>query len=378
MAGTNETQGPTIRAALETAWDAASGASNPTPAASSAPATPAAEPAGALELAETPRAYNKDEKGRFAKKATGEPQAAAVTGTESDPAAGGDGTTGAEPKAEAAPVVPAKTATPAPASWKPEAKKAWSGLPAEVQAEVVRREREVSAALARAAPGAKLGAEVEKIVAPYRQMMEAEGSTWQAGLASHLQMSAVVRQGTPQQKANLVAGIMAQFAVEPGDVATAFEGLVRHGGQRQPQPLSTDPKVEHLAAQVEELAAYHNAIMDREAAEGYEEVAALPHFEELRETMAEILTTPLAQTRNMSFKEAYRAALALHPELEEEVLAARLAEREAKTRAEQAAEVERAKKASVSIAPRPGASMAPPRQKMDRSAAVQAAVDKHW
>jgi hypothetical protein len=373
----------TMRGALEKAWETTAMPGESTPPA----ASPTPEPKSELAPSQEPAVPElestgtdtggRDARGRFAKK-TGAP--AIIEADAAAKPAAGQAIEEEDAKVTAkGAAAPPKAARPAPASWKPEAKKLWGDLPLEAQDEVLRREREVSVTLARAAPGAKLGAELERIIAPYKEMMAFEKSTWQDGLANHLQMSAVVRHGTPQQKAELVAGIMAQYGVAPGDVATAFEQFMQRGGGRQTAPPSpaSDPLVQHLARKVQELSAYHEAAIEQQAETGLEEVMALPHFEELRDTMAEILETSLAQTRNMSYQDAYRAALALHPELQEQVVTARLAEREAEVRSRQAEDVARAKKAAASIAPRPGAALGAPR-KMDRPTAVRTAVDKFW
>ena len=283
---------------------------------------------------------------------------------------------------------PEKPAVAAPVGWQGEARAAWSALPDAVKTEVMRREREVAVSLARAKPASVAYAELQKTLAPYKQMMEAEGGTWQQGLQSHLQTAALLRMGSLQQKAAFAAQTMLAFGIDPGAVADAY-AAAQGGGQAPAQaaavrpaqslPYQPDPRVDNLMAQFETMRAQQEAVYDQQALQEIEAVAHFPHFEELSEEIEHLLTTVrLPGGRELTLQVAYNMAIAAHPELAQEELARQLAARESEQRAKLSEQAAAAKAASASISGRSTVGNGARSRPKDLGSAVDAAFDQFW
>lgn len=133
-----------------------------------------------------------------------------------------------------------------PDSWSPAAKAKFSTLDPDIQAEIARREAEVHKGFTRQDEHRNLGKTFEQAVQPYMAMIRSEGSDPVRATAALLQSAYTLRSGSPDQKEQLVLGLMSQFQIDPNRV---FQRLA--GGQSQQQ--QSDPQVVQLRQTVEQL-----------------------------------------------------------------------------------------------------------------------------
>jgi hypothetical protein len=254
-----------------------------------------AEPVAAS--AEAPEGRTRDEHGRFAAKETAE---AAHPGARPDPAAGSPAVEpGAEPPAALKP----------PISWKALAREAWAELPAAVQAEVSRREREIDQRLNESAEMRKMGERLAQVAEPFREFIAAEGSDPVTAAHNMFQTAAQLRVGTPGQKAQLIAHLVNQFGVDVQllDRSLAGQGIPQQAMQPQ-QPLH-DPRLDQLLA----ARAVARAAKDAEVqANADQEVASFGEghefFEDVREVMADLVESAQRRGQNLSLEQAYEKA----------------------------------------------------------------------
>lgn len=293
---------PSLREALEAAFDEP--ATPPAPVADdvTAPAEPPADetPAQAAQRA-------RDESGKFTK----QPKAP-------KPAVEAQKPVLAPPKV-APPVDQAKPPAPdlkAPSSWKPLAREAWGQAPEAIRAEVLRREKEVAQALEASAEDRKFAGTLRETLRPYEAQIRAEGSTPERAVGNLLQTAMALRTAPPHHKAGLVAGIIRDYGVPLEGLVAALQGQPVPQGQHQTQ---FDPA--QLADQVQERlmaklrAEKESALMERagkhlEAFLGDKEFAA-----ELREDMADIIDRAARRGRQLTLEQAYQLAAKEHPEV---------------------------------------------------------------
>lgn len=277
----------------------------------------------------------------------------------------------AKPTVTGAPAAGATETVKPPQSWKPLAREKWAALPAEVQQEVARREKEIASALSESAPAKRFQDEFRQTLAPYAPMLGQADPIKTVG--SLLQSAYVLNHAPAQQKAQLLARMVKQFGVDVGALDEALQGVLQ-GQPAQAQapsqgaPSAVDPS--QIAAQVrQQLMQEMGAQRVAEAAQSFQ--AESPEFlEDLKPEIAGILKAGLAK----DLKSAYNRALSMHRGDPQSEIGAVLRQREAAQQANaQQASTQRAKLAASSVKSQP-AGAAAPQQAMDRREQLRAAL----
>ncbi len=272
------------------------------------------------------------------------------------------GGSGAEaPAKAAAPAAPAK----APRSWSAEAKAAFATLPPAVQQDVLRREREISQGLERTAPARQHFERFSEVTKPFEPLLQAYGVDAIDAVKTLFSTRAALEIGTPEQKAQIVAGIVHDFGI---DVAALDELLVKRGPVQPfraappPPPPARDPEVQALLE-------HFKAVKVEKATAEIDKIASLPHFEELRDDIADVVESFHAAGRTISLESAYKRALAMNPDLEPASAAPPQISKS------QAAAILASRNAASSVAgaPRTGTEAAPTDRRSQIAAAFEAA-----
>jgi len=194
----------------------------------------------------------RDESGRFAKAPS---EAVAKEPKESkEPAAEPPSATPSQGPDSAQ--APERDINRAPSTWKPTARAEWEKLPPTVRAEIHRRETDFMNGQSQLLPDARFGKAVAEVVAPYRMLIEAEGGTPERAIADLMRTAALFRVGTPQQKAQALAGIAKQFNIDIGQPAA-------QPGQPTQQAYQ-DPRVDGLLAHLQSEAQQRQAAEQRQ------------------------------------------------------------------------------------------------------------------
>lgn len=217
-----------------------------------------------------------------------------------------------KPNDNTAPVTVQPTVKP-PRSWSAEAKAAFAALPEPVKQDVLRREKEISQGLELAAPARKHYESFQEVVKPFQPLFDAYGvSDPLAAIKPLLVTRATLEIGNPEQKAQLLANLVHEFGV---DVQLLDSHLVKRGPVQpfrpaRPAPApQRDPEVQML------LDHFKEARVAKAEAE-IASVESLPHFEDLREDIADVVEAFATNGKNISLKDAYTRALAMNPSLE--------------------------------------------------------------
>jgi hypothetical protein len=307
---------------------------SPEPQGLAAPETPIGEP---QETAAEARA--RDEKGRFAK-------------AQADAAA--------KPlEAPAKPVTP-QTGTPtppvvdvrAPQSWKPTIREKFAALPAEVQQEVIRREREIATTMQESAEARQGYQRFRETLAPFEHMIRSGGADPYQTVGSLMQTAMALQTGAPGNKAGIVANLIRHYGVDLNLLASTLEGQPVAPQEQQPY---RDPRVDQLMAQVEQARSYKQQQLAQEATRLIGEIQGEEFFADVKDAMADILEVAAKRDVAMTPKEAYNRAVWADPHVAE-VLQQRQAAKQAGNRI---GSTQRAQAAAASIKGSPAVGGAP-------------------
>ena len=334
----------TIRDALEAAVPDEETIDTPTaepavePAVEAAPEPVEAEPAAEISAekaeVEPAKSRKRDDSGKFAKTAEQGDTPSITPGPKSEP----------------------KVAEKAPASWRPETREHWASLPADVKAEVMRREQEVQRTLQETAEARKFTEQLQNVIRPYEMFIKAEGSNPLQAIDNLMATAARLRTAPAPDLANMVAGIVKQFGVgrfgnsfiEALDSALAGEVPKVDPVQNQVQQVLQQQlaPVQQFMSQFQQAQLAQQQQVQQQAVSEVQQFIEKAEFgDDVREEMADIMELASRRGREVSLADAYKQACLVNPRVRA-VLESRA---KAKGAAQLTATAQRAKAAAVSV-----------------------------
>jgi hypothetical protein len=241
---------------------------------------------------------------------------------------------------EAAPVE-TKPAIAPPGNWKDgDRAKYWATLTPEVQAELVKREQEVTHGMTKMDEERQLGRQIKDVVTPYLATIQAEGGTPVTAVQSLLNTAHVLRTADPYTKAAHVAQVIKQFNVDLNLLGQNVQG--HQPPQADPMLMTMQQKLEMVEKQLLEQTNLQRAQEDAKVQSEIVKFQSDPsnkYFEQVKPEMVKLLSAGVAQT----LPEAYQIAIMANPTVRPLVLAEQSAE------AGKRNEVAAKKKAAVSV-----------------------------
>jgi flagellar biosynthesis/type III secretory pathway chaperone len=208
----------------------------------------------------------------------------------------------------------------APESWKPVAREHWAKLPAEVQQEVARREKEITQTLQQTAQQRKLAEHFTESVRPFEAMIRAENRDPVTAASELFATAAMLRMGSPVQKAQLVANMVKNFGI-PIDALDA--ALV---GEQIPDEDSKlarliDQRLQPVNQFINEVQTLKQRRTETVSTEVQTEIEAFANdpanefFADLRDTMADLMEVASKNGRRLTLRDAYDRAVLLTPDV---------------------------------------------------------------
>lgn len=359
-----------LRDDVTAALDADIAANTETPATETGTVTPTA---GGEETPAVGPA--RDESGRFAPKDAPEPIKAPVK-PELQPAAAAPLPSATLPSATL-PGAP-KPLRP-PGGWKPEAKAEWDKLPPQVQAEVVRRERETYHTLQTTAQTRQAFQAFQQVLAPFQANIAAYGGDAVNMIQTLARVDSTLRFGTSHEKATALAEIIKSSGVDITALDNALAGLPAPEETQQEERFQRLIEerlgpVNDMLSQIQSARQASQQHVAQTAVSELEQFAQKVDIEPVRETMADLIERAAARGEAMTYDQAYEQAAWLHPELRRSMIA-----REQAQLGQQATQAAaRARAASVSVSGAPA--LAPPGsngQDLSLRDTISAAIDAH-
>jgi len=246
----------------------------------------------------------------------------------------------------------------APTSWSADAKAKWATLDPSIQAEIARREKNMSEG------GQKWSEEkrgYEETLAPVRTMAQRYGVNEREGLNRLLAANDYLERD-PQAA---IAWLAQSYGVDLSSLNQTLE-----------ERPKADPMVSQLHQELNNLKA---SLQEREAQEIHAELskfASAPgheHFDKVRVPMGKLISQGLAS----SMEEAYEKAVWADPELRASLIAAQTATQQADRKAKEQADKARRGAISVNGSPSTGATPVPKREYETVEEATRAAWATH-
>lgn len=211
----------------------------------------------------------------------------------------------------------------APGTWSPQAREHWNTVPAEVREEVWKREKEVSRALTTSATARAFQNEFNQAMQPFMSFIQAEGVQPLQAATYMMQNAAILRVGSVQQKAELVANIIGQWGIDLQLLDRMLEAQMK--GQRyQPGPNDNQaPPPNQIQAMinqaiqplVQQQQQSQRALLQQVEAEVDAELnqfaAEHEFYEDVKDDMADILEVASRRGVKMTLTEAYERATLL-------------------------------------------------------------------
>ena len=213
----------------------------------------------------------------------------------------------------------------APASWKKEAKGEWAALPLQARQEIHRREMEVQRVLNETAPIRQEIQQFKEVVSPYMARIQSLGATPIQAVSHLLQADYSLATGTPQQKAQFIDKLLQDYNVDIAELDAAISR--RLGGQPQQQSQGFDPnqisqlvqqQLQQALAPIYQQRQQQEQQIVQQAAMTIEQMSLdpkYPHFEAVREDMADLMELNSRRGIYISVEQAYNKAVGMNPEL---------------------------------------------------------------
>ncbi len=253
-----------------------------------------------------------------------------------DPAAKPDATQ-AEPEQAAKAEQEPSAEDAAPSSWKRDVAEKWAELPAEVKAEIQRRETEYHKGIEQYKPAVQFAQEMNAAITPYFRNIQASGVPAPQAMNHLLMIEDKLRNGDEQAKLQTLAKIAADYGIDLQKV-----GQTQH-----------DPRMWQMEQQLQQermmRETYQRSQTDREnqavtsEIEAFAQAEGHEHFEVVKQDMATMLQSGMAQ----SLQDAYDKAVWARPELRQSLVEKERTE--AEKRATEQAQRTKAKSAAVGV-----------------------------
>jgi hypothetical protein len=257
----------------------------------------------------------------------------------------------------------------------------WDAIDVEVKQEVTRREREVTKVLNDSATARQTLGTLQQTVAPYQQRLQAMGADPIRAVGELLKADYLLATGPKRARAELIAKFIKDYDVDIAELDNVLSG------QAPVNPV--DSRVEQLLQQ--RLAPFQQFLTQQQQNAQQQKVQEeqrmqatiaemstspeFPHFDSVRDTMADLIEINTRKGITLSLKECYNKAVAMDPHVSAELAAKAGHDNVAKLVAERNAKAQRAKHASSSISGAPVGARAVTPPASDRRATLAAAYD---
>lgn len=279
--------------------------------------TPVSAPAPAIEAPATPQPITADPKDRrevIKQAMNGQTAASRLRDEQGKFTAPGTKPTGTPPPQTEPPKRPAM-----PNTWNKELAPFWDQAPLEIVNRAIAREEEMKRGIEPLKTAKQQYDEIMAEIAPYEPLLKASNSTPKQAIANLFRTAALLRTGSPAEKAAAVSGILRDYGI-PIEHLTANPNTLP-----SPAPTTLDPVIGQLTQQVQALTAAQQSEVERRVNSVIAEFSASPdhpHFAAVSETMAALLQTPEllgADAKDLPemqrLQRAYDAAIRLNPEI---------------------------------------------------------------
>lgn len=271
-----------------------------------------------------------------------------------------------------------------PQAWKPAQKAKWAALDPDIRQEVLRREHETTRVLNDSAQARQLAQAFNNEVQPYMARLNSMNAHPLVAVRELLKADHLLTTAPPTQRAQYMAKLITDYGVDIQALDAALSGRVQQDPAEQlnakvdqllQQRLA--PFQQFLSAQQQQQRAQQQQ-QQAEIAQAVESMASdakYPYFDQVRETMADIIELGITRNRTVSIETAYNQAVAMDPIVSQEAATRAATEAQATAAAKLNGRAQRALNASVSVGGAPSGVVGGTPSANNRRATIAAAFD---
>ena len=229
---------------------------------------------------------------------------------------------GADAKPDEAPTPGQHRVDRAPASWRKEAKGEWASVPLHIRQEVHKREMEITRALNEANTASQAANQFQQVAQPYMARIQSLGVTPQQAFGELLKADYLLASGSPQSKAQLIDKLIQDYGV---DVAELDATIARRlSGSQQVAPQQPDiaqlvqQQLQQALAPIYQQQQQVAQQQQQQADQTIEQMSLdpkYPHFEEVRQDMADLIEINSRRGVYITLEQAYNRAVSGNPDL---------------------------------------------------------------
>lgn len=274
---------------------------------------------------------------------------------------------------------PAPVADKPPTSWKAAPKALWDKVDPIVKAEIRRREKDAERVIAESANVRKFAEGFSQVVKPFAARIQQANVHPLQAVKALLEIDHVLAMGPPAHKAMTIAKLIKDYGVDVAQLDAALSG--ENVSETDPTSI-IEQRIQQALKPVQETLQQFTARDQQQARAEMEQQARTieqmtdnpkyPHFDTVREEMADLIEFKAARGVYLTLDDAYNQAVRMSPEAQQ-------AEQENAQRhkAEKAnKDAQRALGASLSVSGAPSTVRAPV-DPSDLRATIEAAVAAH-
>ena len=208
----------------------------------------------------------------------------------------------------------------APGSWTPAAREKWGTLPAEVQREVLKRERDIANGFTEIGRIKQFGQDMQGLWTPFQGIIAAEGGDAMKMTRDLFITAASLYNGSPAQKVQTVAGIIKNFGIDIAMLDSALAGEIPAGGAPQTPNVNAQVQsaVQQALAPILQTQQQHAAVQEQEAQSEIDRFAQDPaheFFDDVKDTMADLMEVATKRGQQMDLQSAYNRAILMHEDI---------------------------------------------------------------
>jgi len=221
-----------------------------------------------------------------------------------------------------------------PSQWKPQVREKWNQLPREVQEEVLRREADNLRLVGSVGQKIKFADEVSQHLQPFADRLIENNVPPQAFVADVFTTVKTLSQGTPEEKAAVLANIIQSYGIDVRVLDSVLSARLS-----APPPSPELMRARHEAAEARAQLAMQNQVVNQgirgkvtETLENFANDPKNEFFYDVKDMMADLMAAGRAST----LEDAYQACIWAHPDTRK-ILLQREAQSRATSRSQRAA-----------------------------------------
>ena len=268
-----------------------------------------------------------------------------------------------------------------PQAWKPAQKAKWAALDQDIRQEVLRREHETTKVLNETASARQLAQQFQAAVQPYMARLKSQNAHPIKAVENLLAADHLLSTAPKVQKAQFLAKLINDYGVDIMELDNALSGkpAVDPVESRVEQLLQQRlaPFQQYMTAQQQQ--AQQRAVLEEQrvaqTVEGMSNNPEFPYFDDVRDTMADIVEIMAKKGVPIDLTSAYNKAVAMDPAISQVVANTTAATQAAANAAKANAKAQRALQASSSVGGAPSGSIGGKLDASDRRAAIAAAFE---